>query len=55
MGFVPQSDIMYRNLTVEENLTYSACFRCAVGSRQASSCCHALAMRSDPGEVEIAH
>lgn len=27
MGFVPQSDIMYRNLTVEENLTYSACFR----------------------------
>eukprot|EP00878_Enallax_costatus_P029186 GHUV01031627.1.p1 GENE.GHUV01031627.1~~GHUV01031627.1.p1 ORF type:complete len:444 (+),score=150.65 GHUV01031627.1:209-1540(+) len=27
MGFVPQDDVMYRNLTVEENLTYSACFR----------------------------
>lgn len=27
MGFVPQSDIMYRTLTVEENLMYSACFR----------------------------
>jgi len=30
MGFVPQSDIMYRSLTVEENLTYSACFRYAL-------------------------
>jgi ABC-type multidrug transport system ATPase subunit len=27
MGFVPQSDIMYRTLTAEENLTYSAWFR----------------------------
>lgn len=27
MGFVPQNDIMHRNLSVEENLTYSACFR----------------------------
>ncbi|KAF6254331.1 hypothetical protein COO60DRAFT_1703369 [Scenedesmus sp. NREL 46B-D3] len=27
LGFVPQDDIMYRNLTVEENLTYSARFR----------------------------
>jgi ABC-type lipoprotein export system ATPase subunit len=27
MGFVPQNDTMHRSLTVEENLTFSACFR----------------------------
>jgi ABC-type multidrug transport system ATPase subunit len=33
MGFVPQSDIMYRTLTVEENLTYSARFRYVRGEQ----------------------
>eukprot|EP00878_Enallax_costatus_P035809 GHUV01040035.1.p1 GENE.GHUV01040035.1~~GHUV01040035.1.p1 ORF type:complete len:251 (+),score=37.30 GHUV01040035.1:702-1454(+) len=31
-GFVPQDDVMYRNLTVEENLLYSACFRLPAGT-----------------------
>eukprot|EP00775_Hariotina_reticulata_P010763 gene10763-10919_t len=35
MGFVPQDDIMYRQLTVEENLTYSARFRLPASTGQA--------------------